>query len=406
MVSQLASEFPEVRSFEASVVDIDGRQVILDESYFYAESGGQPSDSGTIAEVEVEDVFIDGDHTVHLLVEDPEFEAGDTVECAIDPVFRRYCMSAHTASHAVYGAARQRYDSVGYGGFEITSSKVRIDLEVPEPIDNDGLFDLERLTNEVIWEDRPVTWESWPAEEVQANDEIALNVATEVVETEPTVRVVQIEDWDIAACGGTHVRSTGEIGSVSMIDRSNPGEGQTRVEFVVGPERVDQQLIEKRASWAAKRHLGVEIADVPTRLEKLIDDLDAAASRVEALEADHVRARLTGADAHRYTVDGDTWALATSDELDASAASKIVPSLQGEVGDVVALAGANGRAFIVIATPGEPGADDLIETVLEGFDGGGGGSPTTAQAGGIDATPEELVGHLLERYAPTSSAQD
>ncbi len=407
MASQLASAYPEVLEFESEVTAIDGRAVTLAETYFYAESGGQPSDRGMIDGIAVEEVRIEDGSTVHVLAEEVSTEVGETVECSIDPTFRRYCMCAHTASHAVYGAARERYDSVGYGGFEITPEKVRIDLEVPEPIDDDGLIDLEELTNRVIWEDRPVTWEEWPAEEVRANDEIALNVATEVVETEPTVRVVQIDDWDIAACGGTHLRSTGEIGTVSMIARSNPGEGQTRVEFVVGPERIEQQLREKQAAWQAKTHLGVEIEEVPDRLVKLTDELEAANARISSLEEDHTRARLVGEGANRFIRDGHAWVLTTTDELDASTAASILPSLQGEHGDIIAMAGGSGRAYLVVVTPGEPAATELTDTVLEAFDsGGGGGSPTNAQAGGIDATPTALIDLLTERFAPQSATQD
>lgn len=401
MATQLASQDPETLSFSSAVTAIDGDRVALEHTYFYAESGGQPADRGTIDGLDVIDVQLTNGTTWHTLGDEPTFDVDDVVDGQIDSAFRRYCLSAHTASHAVYGAARRLFDSVGYGGFEITPTKVRLDLETPVPIDDEALFELERRTNEVVWEDRPVTWSEWPASEVRENNEIALNVATEVVHTEETVRVVEIEDWDLAACGGTHVSSTAAIGSVAMIDRSNPGEGQTRVEFVVGEERIDQQHAEKTAAWRAKATLGVPIEDVPSRIDQLQEELQRLESRVSSMEHTVAAAEVTGSAATRFDRNGARWAVASVTEVDAKKAAEVAEDLVGEAGDIVVIAGGADRSHVVVAGDGSTPATDIVDAVLDGFDGGGGGgSDQKAQAGGIDAGPDAIVDRIVDVYRP------
>lgn len=400
MATQPAALDPGTVTFEATVTAVDGDAVALDETYFYAESGGQPADRGAIDGVPVDDVQLRDGTAWHTLETATDWSTGERIVGEVDPTFRRYCMCAHTASHAVYGAARVRFDDVGYGGFEITPTKVRLDLETPVPIDDAAMLELERRTNEVIWEDRPVTWSEWPAEEVRANETIALNVATEVIHTEDTVRVVEIADWDLAACGGTHVSSTGEIGEIAMADRSNPGEGQTRLEFVVGPARIDLRHAERTAAFAAKARLGVPVSELPERVERLEADKRDLEARVESMEAAVVSAAISGPDARRFERNGATWTVATLPTVEASTAVSVAEDLVGEAGDVIVVAGGDTPASLVVVSDGSTPATAVIDAALDGFDGGGGGgSDRRAQAGGIGADAAAVVEHLLEVYA-------
>lgn len=397
MAAQLPARDPTTLAFESTIEAIDGDTVTLEETYFYAESGGQPADRGTIGDIPVETVYRDDGASRHVLAETPEWSVGDTVAGAVDPTFRRYAMAAHTASHAVYGAARQVFDSLGYGGFEITPSKVRLDLETPTPIDDETMLDLERRTNAVIWEDRPVTWSTWAAEEVRAADDIALNVATDVVHSADTVRVVEIEGWDRAACGGTHLSSTGPIGAIAMADRSNPGEGLTRLEFVVGDDRIEQHHEEKTAAWEAKSMLGVPVVEVPDRIERLEADRASLASRLESMERSVAAAAVTGPEAIRLEHDGHTWTVGVAEAVTTDVATATAEAYVGEVGEVVAIAGGEDRTHLVVATDGTTPATDVVDAVLDGVEGGGGGgTDTQAQAGGIADGVDAVVERLRE----------
>lgn len=399
MAAQLSAQDPTTLEFEAAVTEVSEDAVTLDETYFYAESGGQPADRGILGDIEVRDVQKVDDTIWHQLEDAPPWSPGETVMGSIDAEFRRYAMRAHTASHVVYGAARQCFDELSYGGFEITPSKVRIDLRTSTPIDDDALIELERLTNEVIWDDRSVTWSEWPTDEVRANNEVALNVATEVVNTEETVRVVEIEEWDLAACGGTHVASTGEIGVVSMSERSNPGEGLTRVEYVVGAARIEQQLSEKIAAWEAKSRLGVPIEEIPARIEQLEQERQNLEDRLATLEETLIEKTLASQDASRFEVDDSKWIAAAIEEVEPAKAASVAESNVGELADVIAISGGHGRGQLVVATDGSRDAAEIIEAVLDGFDGGGGGgSSTSAQAGGIPADAGTIIDRLAELY--------
>lgn len=395
MAAQPAAAEPYIREFDARVTDVVDGGIILDDTYFYAESGGQPADRGTIESVAVTDVERRNGRTVHHVADPTAFDSGMAVTGSIDWDFRRYCMVAHTASHALYGAARVRFDDLGYGGFEITPDKVRIDFETPDPIDDDEVFALERLTNEVIWEDRPVTWSEWPAEAVATHDDIALNVATEVVDTAETVRVVEIDGWDLAACGGTHVQSTGEIGAIAVLDRSNPGEGMTRIEFTVGPGRIDRHIAEKRAAWEAKRTLETDVAGVSDRIETLTDELTQHETEIERLTRQLIAATLTGDDARQRTIGDDRWTFAVVDTGDAGTIADILQDLKGDIADGVAVARDDQRVQLVVVSPGDPAADAIIAATLDELEsGGGGGSPTSAQAGGIATDAAEALEYL------------
>ncbi|MFD1515074.1 alanyl-tRNA editing protein [Halomarina rubra] len=414
-MSSLAAAEPSTTRFEARVERRDDDEVVLSETYFYPEGGGQPADRGTLDGVPLAHVESRDDEVVHRLV-DPEgtdVTAGDVVDCVVDEAFRTYCMRAHTASHVLYGAGRRLFDDLGYGGFGITPEKVRVDFSTPTDIDDAALVDLERHVNRVVWGAHPVSWSELPREEALALPDIAFNTKTEEGLDAETVRVVTVGpattsvresptddatgvdttdgDWDVAACGGTHVSNTREVGPVTVLDRSNPGEGLTRVEFAVGPTAIDRRATEKRALLDAATDLGTPLADVPEGIERLRTARDEAAAERDALREELVGARL--ADLRERTVerDGETWLVGTVEGLDANALADRARGTVGDGLDVVALVA---DSSLAVATSGGTDANEVVSEVTDQFGGGGGGSPTAAQGGGLSADPEAVVAFL------------
>jgi alanyl-tRNA synthetase len=397
MPTSLASAEPYTRSFEARVEEVlevadrepydrGGAGVVLSESYFYPQGGGQPADSGTIAGNEVVDVRLLDGRVVHEL--STPLQEGETVAAEVDDAFRTYCMRAHTASHALYGAGRRLFDHLGYGGFEISESKVRVDLATPSDVDDAALVDLERLTNEVVWESRAVSWEQLPRHEALSRENVAFNTKTEEGIEGERVRVVTIEGWDEAACGGTHVRNTREIGAVTVLGRSNPGEGLTRVEVAVGPDAIERRATEKAAALDAARALGTNVADLADAVERLGDERASLADELDDLRAELAAGRVD--ELPTVERDGLEWRVGTLD-LGANDLKEAATDNREGV-DVVALVGADGS--LAVATNGEADAAAVVDDVTDEFGGGGGGSPTVAQAGGLDADPEEVVAFL------------
>ena len=407
MTASRAPAEPAVREFEATVERVDGREVVLDETHFYAESGGQPADRGTLAGLAVDDVTERDGDVVHLLADDPGagtsggIEVGGTVVGVIDDEFRTYCARAHTASHVLYGAARRICDDLGYAGFDISPEKVRVDLTTADPLDDDDLVELERLSNRAVWDSRSVDWETLPEAEARALDGIAFNTKTEegAMSDGETVRVVTVEDWDVAACGGTHVGNTAEIGTVKALDRSNPGEGVTRVEFAVGPTAIDRDAAVHEAALEAAAAADTNVSDLPDAVRRFREETDRLESELRAARDELLRARLN--EFPTTAIDGETWAIGTVGDADPNDLREPAASLAaGETPpDAVAAVGTGSAPFLVVAAGPEAAADagDVVSAATDEFGGGGGGGPTFAQGGGLDADADAVAAWLRER---------
>ncbi|ELY56775.1 Threonyl/alanyl tRNA synthetase SAD [Natronococcus amylolyticus DSM 10524] len=391
--SRAAAE-PYVTEFETRVRAVDGTDVRLEETYFYPEGGGQPADRGTIGNAEVVDVQTQDRAVVHTLASTPEFEAGETVVGSIDEGFRTYCMRAHTASHMLYGAGRRLLEDHGYGGFDIGTETCRIDFETSEPDAIDALS-LERMLAEAVWESRQVTWREMDIEQARADDEIVFNLTPEA-ERADTVRIVEIEDWDIAACGGTHVRNTIEIGPLAVLDISNPGADLVRVEYAVGPAAIRARTDRTRATTRAASALETGVSELPERANAVAERNAELEAELDELRDRLLENRLETLAGDAVERDGQEWVVGTLDVdgIGPNDASERAQESAGRVGDIVVLTGVDGSAFVVAATTGETDASGIVEDVTAEFGGGGGGGETLAQGGGLDADPEAVVDYL------------
>lgn len=394
---------PYTTRFESVVERLDGREVILEETFFYAESGGQPADRGMLADRTVEDVQHSEEGVVHTLSEEPAVDVGETVVGEIDEAFRRYCRRAHTASHVLYGAGRRLLEDLGYGGFDISPEKVRVDFTTTTEIDDETLLELERVTNQAVWESRPVSWQTYPRDEALEMEHIAFNTKTEEGIAGDSVRVVTVggteseeTPWDVAACGGTHVENTREIGPVTVFERSNPGEGLTRVEFAVGPNAIERRIDEKAAAYDGAAAVGTNVSDLPQEVERLQASVQELEAELAALEDELVTAQLEELREETVERDGGTWIVGSVDGMGPNDLSERATDLTDTDADVVALVGRDGGTFVVTAADGEFDAGAIVEEITDEFGGGGGGSPRAAQGGGIDADPEALVAYLRE----------
>ncbi|RDI72777.1 alanyl-tRNA editing protein [Halopelagius longus] len=391
---------PGVRRFEAEVTSVDGRNVTLSETYFYAESGGQPADRGTLGGVPVTDVQKDEteEAVVHTLEAEPDFDAGEEVAGVVDDDFRTYCMRAHTASHVLYGAGRRLLDELGYGGFDIGEEKVRVDFATATDIDDEVLVELERLTNRAVWDSRDVTWEEVPAEEATARDDVAFNTKTEegVMADAETVRLVDVDGWDVAACGGTHVSNTREIGPVTVVGRSNPGEGLTRVEFAVGPSGIRRRANVHRAALDAARELGTAVEDVGEAAAELRAEKESVESDLRELESDLLAGRLAELDAVER--DGATWRVGTIGGFGPNDVGEAAKDAVADGEDVVVAVGDGDAPFVVVAAADDADANAgaVVSDLTDEFGGGGGGGAAFAQGGGLDADPEDVVARVRD----------
>ncbi len=212
-----------LRQWNAVIVERRGLQIALDRSAFYPEGGGQPADHGTINGVRVVDVQSDDAGMVwHTL--DGEITTAH-VACALDWTRRFDHMQQHHGQHLLSAAFDQLY-AMRTVAFHLSASSVTIDLDTPT-ITPEQLAAVEDLTNQMIWADLPI----------MARFVEPAELATIKLRKPPSVtgaiRVVSAGDFDHSACGGTHPRSTGSVGSL-IIRRTERRGATTRVEFLCG----------------------------------------------------------------------------------------------------------------------------------------------------------------------------
>jgi len=385
-------EEPSVTTFETTVRSVDGRDVVLDETYFYAEGGGQPADSGTLGGHELVDVQKRDAVTVHTLGDVPDFEAGDTVVGDIDDDARTYSMRAHTASHVVYGAGRKLFGDHGYGGFDIGEDSVRLDFRTDADADEVSALAFQRLANEAVWDDRAVEWYEMDAAEAESDDDIVFNLRDDADLTE-TVRIVEIDGWDISACGGTHVARTVEVGPIEVVDVSNPGANLVRVEYAVGESAIDRQIAETRAATRAADTLDTSVEGLPRRAENLLSENTELKTELADLREELLSARIDSLTEEPVTRGSDEWVVGTVDGVGPNTVSDQLADREIDA-DTMVLTGRDGQTFVVVATDGGRDANEVIGDITDQFGGGGGGQPTLAQGGGLDAEPETVVESL------------
>jgi alanyl-tRNA synthetase len=203
---------------------------------------------------------------------------------------------------------------------------------------------------------------------------------------------VTIDGWDVAACGGTHVSNTAVVGPVSVLERSNPGEGLTRVEFAVGDPGIDHRATVHGAALDAARELGVGVSDLPDGVASLRDENERLSAELSDLRGDLLDGRLGSFEA--VDREGVTWRVGSVDGFDANAVGEAAKRVASD--EVVVAVGGEGRPFVVVASSTSVDAGAVVDRVTERFGGGGGGGPPFAQGGGLDADAEEVVAFLRE----------
>ncbi len=259
--------------FRATVLDIneDRCRVVLRETAFYPSSGGQPSDLGSINGIAVTDVVVSGDRIVHVLASPLAEGAAD---CRIDWVRRFDHMQQHTGQHLLSAVIVDLFGipTVGFHmGAESSSIEVRA-----------ASFDLARIraagqrANEIVFDDRPVT--------VSYSDASAASDLRKPSEREGILRIIEIEGLDRSACGGTHVRRTGEIGPIA-IRKTEKLRGNMRLEFLCG----------SRAARRARADYE-QLSAVAQVFSSTLDDAAAlvASGMTRLQESEKVRQKLAG----------------------------------------------------------------------------------------------------------------
>ena len=216
--------------FDATVTAVDGADVCLDRTAFYATGGGQPHDTGRLEGAAVVEVRKSGDEVWHRL-EGPLPAVGQRVHGTVDWERRHALMRTHTAMHVLCGVIWNEYDVPATGGnMEPLSARMDFDFD---PLPEGFGARIEELVNAELRADRPIEVSFIPRGDAVLDRDLIRTKVNLVPESVPEVRVVDIVGLDKQADGGTHVRRTGEVGRVRVVKTESKGKGNKRIRLEV-----------------------------------------------------------------------------------------------------------------------------------------------------------------------------
>ncbi len=381
--------------------------VIVNQTPFYGESGGQVGDTGIMfssegAEIAIGDTLKKlGDLHVHVgVVNHGDLTLGDVVEMRIDGERRAALRANHSATHLLHAALRQTLgDHVTQKGSLVAPDRLRFDISHPKPVALDELSGIEALVNRQIRMNEEVATHLMTPDEAIAEGALAL--FGEKYDDEVRVLSMGREDdrpYSVELCGGTHVRRTGDIGTFRIIGESAVAAGVRRIEALTGVGA--ESHIETREALLrdAAGALKVAPAEVPARIATLLDE-----RRKLERELSDMRQRLAagggGAEAPAAReVAGVKYATRLLDGVPARELRAMADALKKQVGSgVVAIAAVDdGKASLVVGVTDDLtdrlSAVDLVRAGSAALGGkGGGGRPDMAQAGGPDASQAEAA---------------
>ncbi|MFH0834888.1 MAG: alanyl-tRNA editing protein [Candidatus Micrarchaeota archaeon] len=216
------------KEFDATVVAVRENAVVLDQTVFFPEGGGQAGDVGTIEGVKVVDTRKEGDDILHLVEDASSFSVGQKIHGAIDWAHRYKIMRLHTAAHVGFFAMREFDSECTASSGRVDDEKERSDYTFTKELTPEAIASAEKRANEII--SRNLGVEIW----FEESEGASFNPWTRAPGSGFPAglrRKWKIEGFEAMDCGGTHVRNTSEIGAVRMSKGKNPGGGKKRIEI-------------------------------------------------------------------------------------------------------------------------------------------------------------------------------
>ena len=372
----------------------DEVRFVLDQTPFYAEAGGQVGDQGSVRTptgmIRVTDTqFGPGELIVHSgVVESGEIREGEEVHGEVDAERRAATARAHTATHVVHWTLRNVLgDHARQAGSLVAPGRLRFDFPHHAAVPRDVLEQAEELANRRLAEDGQVTIYETTMEEAKNQGAIALFGE----KYGDFVRVVEVGDYSIELCGGTHVHHTGEIALVRILHEASIGAGMRRVEAFVGPDALREINAERELLRAVADALGADPKSAAERARYMVERVKTLESELGKLGKADLRqraeqfasaSRVVGG-VHLVTIPFD----ADADELRALAQDVVNRLENGQGAAVVLATGQGGKALLVAAASRNlvargVTAPKLLETAAKLVGGGAGGKPTLAFSGG------------------------
>ena len=378
----------------------DIAEVLLDETSFYAESGGQDSDSGFITgdglSLEVLDVQkpVKGLVSHSVVVKRGSVAVGSKVSTEVSPEWRLGAAQAHSATHVVHAALRQvlgpqalqsgSYNKPGY---------MRLDFSWSEALSQATRTEIEEVTNLAIRQDLAVSAQFMSVKEAKDFGAVALFGET----YDESVRVIQIGGpWSRELCGGTHVSRSSQVGLVSIIGEASVGSGSRRLEAYVGFEAFQALAAERALVAALTESLKVPREQLAEKIQTTVDELRAAQRKLASLSMEQLKSKLPELAQSAKQIGGAKVILENIGAVDSAdqvreLASALRDKLESDSA-VAAIAGISGDKIILIVATTKKAREagissgNLVKVASAILGGGGGGKDDIAQGGGPEVS--------------------
>lgn len=388
-------------------------KIILDRTPFYAESGGEVADKGRIkggaAALLVTDVqkAPNGQNLHTCIVENGRIKVGDTVRADVDKEMRLSAQKNHTATHLLHQALKDTLGThVNQAGSYVSPDRLRFDFSHFGQVTEDELEQVERIVNEKIWEQLPVTTAQMPIDEAKALGAMALFGE----KYGKIVRVVKSGNYSLELCGGCHVKNTAELGLFTIVSESGIGAGTRRIEALTGKKAYEKMNQDKLELKNIGRMLKVSTDQIPERLDVLQQQM-----RDLEKENSAIMSKLGNAKANELEQSvkqiGDVAFIAEQvDSMDMNQLRTMADNLKNHFHSLVVVLASveNGKVHLVSGVTKDLvakgyHAGKIIRDVAAVCGGGGGGRSDMAQAGG--RLPEKVaealqtVAGLIEKTA-------
>lgn len=374
----------------------DVAEVLLDETSFYAESGGQDSDSGFITgdglSLEVLDVQkpVKGLVSHSVVVKRGSVAVGSKVSTEVSPEWRLGAAQAHSATHVVHAALRQvlgpqalqsgSYNKPGY---------MRLDFSWSEALSQATRTEIEEVTNLAIRQDLAVSAQFMSVKEAKDFGAVALFGET----YDESVRVIQIGGpWSRELCGGTHVSRSSQVGLVSIIGEASVGSGSRRLEAFVGFEAFQALAAERALVAVLTEYLKVPREQLAEKIQSTVDELRSAQRKLASLSMEQLKSKLPQLAQAAKLIGGSKVVLENIGTVDSAdqvreIASELRNKLESDSA-VAAIAGVSGDKIILIVATTKKAREagissgNLVKEASAILGGGGGGKDDIAQGGG------------------------
>ncbi|MGP4107180.1 alanine--tRNA ligase [Virgibacillus sp. L01] len=387
--------------------------LFLQETPFYAESGGQTADNGWIytdtASAYVEDVQKDpkGQHIHRVRVKDGELYTGSSLKAIVDKGFRTAIIKNHTATHLLHQALKDVLgDHVNQAGSMVTPDRLRFDFSHFGSVKQEELQQIEQIVNQKIWASLPLVIDNKKIDDAKEMGAMALFGE----KYGDIVRVVQIGDYSIELCGGCHVKNTAEIGLFKLVSETGIGAGTRRIEAISSKQAYEYVNNKLDVLQSTAQLLKTNEEKTPEKVQGLFQEIKSLQKANESLSAKLSNSEASSIMEQVKTVKGVNVLAQQVNVKDMNQLRNMVDDLKQKLeSGVILLAAENNQKVQLAAGISKDLIEDglhagnLIKEAAELCGGGGGGRPDMAQAGGKDPNKINDALKLANKYVEEKS---